>query len=54
MDIAKNVNRTADTLDEAVELAKSCPNLKYGGKVEVRSVMSIDTNVGTEKFLTAK
>ncbi len=45
---------TADNLDEAVQLAKSCPNLKYGGKVEVRSVMSIDTNVGSEKFLTVK
>lgn len=32
----------ANTLDEAVEMAKSCPNLIYGGNVEVRSVMSIE------------
>ena len=44
----------ADTLDEAVEMAKSCPNLKYGGKVEVRSVMSIDNDVNSEAFLNVK
>lgn len=45
---------TAGTLDEAVEMAKSCPNLKYGGKVEVRSVMSIDSDSTSKTFLTEK
>lgn len=30
---------SADTLDEAVELAKGCPIFEVGGKVEVRDVM---------------
>ena len=44
----------ANTLDEAVEMAKSCPNLIYGGNVEVRSVMSIEYDAGSEKFLDIK
>src|SRR5947208_1622688 len=32
----------AGSLDEAVQIAQACPNLLYGGKVEVRSVMAID------------
>lgn len=44
----------AGSLDEAVEMAKSCPNLVYGGKVEVRSVMSIDDDVNSDDFLNAK
>src|SRR5215831_16448991 len=31
-----------NSLDEAIELAKDCPALRYGGNVEVRSVMTID------------
>lgn len=44
----------ANTLDEAVEMAKSCPGLLYGGNVEVRNVMSMDANVSSETFLTEK
>lgn len=42
------------TLDEAVEMAKSCPNLIYGGNVEIRSVMSIEYDTNAEKFLEVK
>ena len=45
---------TADSLDEAVEMAKSCPNLKYGGKVEIRGVMSIDSDATSKTFLIEK
>ena len=41
----------AESLDEAVAIAKSCPNLVYGGTVEVRSVMSIDNDVNSVDFL---
>ncbi|WEK17570.1 MAG: YciI family protein [Candidatus Pedobacter colombiensis] len=41
----------ANTLDEAVEMAKSCPNLIYGGNVEVRSVMTIEYDPTSAKFL---
>ena len=44
----------ADSLDEAVEMAKSCPNIIYGGNVEVRSVMSIDTDINSNNFLAEK
>ncbi|MGK2864571.1 MAG: YciI family protein [Chitinophagaceae bacterium] len=44
----------ASTLDEAVEMAKSCPNLIYGGNVEIRSVMSIEYDTNAEKFLEVK
>jgi hypothetical protein len=44
----------ADSLGEAVEMAKACPNLLYGGSVEVRSVMAIDDNAKSESFLQAK
>ena len=44
----------ANTLDEAVEMAKSCPNLIYGGNVEIRSVMSIEYDPGSENFLEVK
>jgi len=33
---------TADSLDEAKELAKGCPNISMGGTVEVRPVWSDD------------
>ena len=29
----------ADSLDEAVKMAESCPNIKYGGNVEVRDLV---------------
>jgi hypothetical protein len=41
----------ASSLDEAVEIAKKCPNLMYGGNVEVRSVMSIVDDPSSEAFL---
>jgi len=41
----------ADSLDEAIKLAKSCPNLIYGGNVEVREVMTIDDNPSSKTFL---
>ncbi len=40
------------SLNEAVELAKSCPALTYGGIVEVRPVMSIDHNPESATFLS--
>ncbi len=44
----------AGSLDEAVELAKACPNIMYGGSVEVRSVMSIDDDYKSANFLNEK
>jgi len=44
----------ASSLDEAVELAKSCPGLTYGGNVEVRSVLAMDGDFQSEKFLAPK
>ena len=44
----------ANSLDEVVEMAKSSPNLIYGGNVEVRSVMSIDNDTSSENFLAEK
>lgn len=44
----------ANSIDEAVEMAKSCPNLIYGGNVEIRSVMSIDNDPGSSNFLAEK
>lgn len=32
----------ANSLDEAIELAKDCPDLPLGGTVEVREVMKFD------------
>lgn len=32
----------ADTIDEAIVLAKGCPILQYGGLVEVRDVMQLN------------
>lgn len=39
------------SLNEAVELAKGCPNLLYGGNVEVRAVMNIEYDTAAENFL---
>ncbi len=44
----------ADTLEQATEMAKACPNLKYGGNVEVRNIMSIDQDVSSQQFLNVK
>lgn len=33
---------SADSLDDATELAKGCPALSNGGKVEVRDIMVFD------------
>ncbi|MEO5572519.1 MAG: YciI family protein [Bacteroidia bacterium] len=44
----------ANSLDEAVEMAKSCPGLQYGGNVEIRSVMPIEYNPASENFLNEK
>src|SRR3954467_14891910 len=41
----------ADNLDEAVEIAKGCPNLLFGGDVEVRSVMTINDDPSSADFL---
>ena len=32
----------AKDIDEAVELAKDCPDLEHGSKVQVRQVMKIE------------
>jgi len=44
----------ADSLEEAVEMAKSCPNLLYNGNVEVRSVMPIEYDPTSKDFLDLK
>jgi hypothetical protein len=44
----------ANTLEEAIEMAKACPNLIYGGSVEVRSVMTIDYDPTSSTFLDPK
>ena len=31
----------AASLDEALEIAKGCPSIQYGGKVEVRDLMNM-------------
>jgi len=44
----------ADTLDDAIEMAKTCPNLLYGGSVEVRGVLSMDADTASATFLEEK
>ncbi len=44
----------AASLDEATTIAKACPNLKFGGNVEVRKVMPMDDDVNSESFLNEK
>ena len=41
----------AGSLDEAVEMAKGCPSLAYGGHVEIRPVMAIDADPKSANFL---
>jgi hypothetical protein len=44
-----------NSLDEAVELAKTCPSLIGGnGIVEVRALMPIDSNLDSDNFLNKK
>lgn len=43
----------AASLDEATAIAKECPNLAYGGNVEVRPVVSIDYDIASDHFLEA-
>ncbi len=33
---------SANTIEEATDLAKGCPTLRLGGRVEIRPVMDID------------
>ena len=44
----------AADIDEATEITKSCPNLLYGGKVEIRAVMGIDADPASDNFLKAQ
>jgi hypothetical protein len=44
----------ANSIDEAMEMAKGCPNLTYGGNVEVRAVMNIEYDAAAENFLEQK
>ena len=44
----------ANSIDEAMEMAKTCPGLLYGGNVEVRSVMEIESDAYSKNFLEAK
>jgi hypothetical protein len=44
----------ANSLNEAIELAKGCPGLLNDGIVEVRTVMAIDDNPKSENFLNEK
>ena len=44
----------ANTLDDAIEMAKTCPNLLYGGSVEVRGVLSMDADTTSATFLEEK
>jgi len=44
----------AGSLDDAVKLAQSCPHLLYGGKVEVRTIMTTDSNPASATFLQEK
>jgi hypothetical protein len=40
-----------NSLEEAIEIAKECPNLTYGGNVEVRPVVNIDYDTQSDQFL---
>ncbi len=39
---------TADGYDEAVDLARDCPHLDYGGSVEVRAIDRMDAPDGAD------
>jgi hypothetical protein len=36
----------AVSFDEAIEIAKGCPNMQYGGKVEIREPMNMEGMFG--------
>jgi hypothetical protein len=44
----------ANSLDEAMEIARTCPGLNTGGVVEVRGVMAIDYDTRSKNFLEEK
>lgn len=44
----------AKSLQEAVDMARKCPNLIYGLNVEVRNVMPIEYDVKSGSFLDLK
>ena len=44
----------AESMDEAMKMADGCPNLLYGGNVEVRAVMNIEYDFTSDKFLEPK
>ncbi|MCW3090084.1 MAG: hypothetical protein JWP81_1153 [Ferruginibacter sp.] len=44
----------ANSLADALEMAQTCPNLVYGGNVEVRAVMTIDNDPNSPSFLQEK
>ncbi len=44
----------AISLDEALSMAKTCPGLAMGGKVEVRTVLAIDDDPNSNQFLDPK
>ena len=41
----------ANSIEEATELARDCPNLKFGGKVEIRTIMAIASDSNASNFL---
>ena len=41
----------ASSMDQAVEIAKGCPIFNFGGTVEVRPVLTINSDVNSDKFL---
>jgi hypothetical protein len=45
------LNVKTNTLEEAVELAKSCPGLQNGATVEIRSIMPIEYDPKSPNFL---
>ena len=44
----------ANSFADALKMAESCPNLLYGGNVEVRAVMPIDEDPNSKTFLQEK
>ena len=44
----------ANSLDEALSMAQTCPGLAMGGKVEVRTIMAIDDDPNSNQFLAER
>ena len=40
----------ADSIEEAIEIAKGCPILTVGGSVEVRDIIPVETNYPIEQL----